>query len=64
MSQFNNLEDVINEWQNNPAFKEQFKKNPEKALNEAGLKLNAEDLKTIKFILKLDDDGLPPIINK
>lgn len=51
------LEDVLNEWQNNLHFKEEFKKNPEKALMTAGLTLNASDLQQIKSMLKIKDDG-------
>ena len=58
------LEDVITEWQNNFQFRENFKKNPHKALVDAGLTLSESDLKKIKVILKLDDGKLDDRINK
>jgi hypothetical protein len=57
------LEDVITEWQSNLQFKETFKKNPQKALADAGLELNDEDLKKIKIML-IDDGKLDDRINK
>ncbi|MDR3477342.1 MAG: hypothetical protein P4M14_04855 [Gammaproteobacteria bacterium] len=50
------LEDVLTEWQNNLYFKQEFKKNPEKALASAGLTLSQEDLLKIKSMLKISDD--------
>jgi hypothetical protein len=58
------LEDVIIEWQSNLQFKENFKKNPQKALADAGLSLNDEDLQKIKTMLKIDDGTLDGRINK
>jgi hypothetical protein len=58
------LEDVIMEWQSNLQFKENFKKNPQQALADAGLTLNEEDLKKIKTMLKIDDGTLDDRINK
>ncbi len=58
------LEDVLAEWQTNLYFKEEFKKNPEKALATAGLTLNAKDLTKIKIMLKIQDDDLDKRINK
>ena len=58
------LEDVLLEWQNNFQFKENFKKNPHKALADAGLTLNEKDLQKIKVMLKLDDGKLDDRINK
>lgn len=46
------LEDVYNEWQNNPQFRAEFKKNPEKALENAGLQLEPSDFEKIKSLLK------------
>ena len=54
----NKLEDVYNAWQNNPQFRNEFKKNPEKALESAGLHLLPQDLEKIKTLLK------EPIINE
>ena len=58
------LEDVINEWQSNLQFKENFKKNPQQALADAGLSLGVEDLQKIKTMLKIDDGTLDGRINK
>jgi hypothetical protein len=58
------LEDVISEWQSNLQFKENFKKNPQKALADAGLSLSEEDLQKIKTMLKIDDGTLDGRINK
>jgi hypothetical protein len=60
----NTLNDVLTEWQSNPAFKEQFQKNPEKALTEANLVLNPTDLAKIKKMLKIEDGPLDDRINK
>jgi len=48
------LQDVLMEWQTNLKFRETFKKNPELALQEANLKLSADDLKKIKAVLEID----------
>ncbi|HLB57999.1 MAG TPA: hypothetical protein VJL60_04210 [Gammaproteobacteria bacterium] len=45
------LKDVYTEWQNNPIFRAEFKKNPQKALKEAGLTLNKTDFKKIHALL-------------
>jgi hypothetical protein len=58
------LEDVLIEWQSNLQFKENFKKNPQKALADAGLTLSEEDLLKIKTMLKIDDGKLDERINK
>jgi hypothetical protein len=58
------LEDVLNEWQNNYEFKQQFKTNPEKALADAKLELSPEDLQKVKSMLKLKDEDLDKRINK
>ena len=58
------LEDVLLEWQNNLQFKENFKKNPQKALADADLTLSDADLKKIQVMLKLDDGKLDDRINK
>ncbi len=58
------LEDVLTEWQNNFEFKQQFKTNPEKALADAGLTLNDDDLKKVKTLLKSTDEELDKRINK
>jgi hypothetical protein len=51
------LEDVLTEWQTNLYFKEEFKKNPERALATAGLTLNSKDLKKVKAMLAIQDDA-------
>lgn len=48
------LEEVYAEWQNNAHFREAFKKDPKKALAEAGFMLNDNDLQNI---LKLKDQN-------
>jgi hypothetical protein len=58
------LEDVLNEWQSNLQFKENFRKNPQQALADANLELSEEDLKKIKIMLKIDDGKLDERINK
>jgi hypothetical protein len=58
------LDDVLTEWQTNHQFKEEFKKNPEKALATAGLTLDAKDLQKITVMLKIDDGELDERINK
>ncbi len=58
------LEDVLQEWQNNFQFRENFKKNPQKALADVGLTLADTDLQKIKVMLKLDDGKLDDRINK
>lgn len=59
-----NLQEIYNEWQNNPRFREQFKKNPEQALKEAGFEVSPDDLKKIKGILHLKDEEFDKRINK
>lgn len=49
-----NLQEVLNEWQTNLAFREAFKKNPELALKEAGFEVSPADLEKIHALLKLD----------
>lgn len=58
------LEDVLSEWQNNLHFKENFKKNPQQALADAGLTLSENDLKKITVMLKINDGKLDDRINK
>lgn len=62
-----NLQDIIYEWQNNLTFREEFKKNPEQALKNAGFQVNKEDLDKILAMLKLDkskNEKLDDRINK
>jgi hypothetical protein len=58
------LEDVLSEWQHNFQFRENFKKNPQKALADAKLALSDTDLQKVKIMLKLDDGKLDERINK
>lgn len=48
------LQDILDEWQSNLAFREAFKQNPEQALKEAGFELSPEDLAKIQALLKHD----------
>lgn len=58
-----NLEEVYSEWQNNPKFREAFKKNPEMALETWGYKLSQQDLaRMLKF--KKDNEELDKRVNK
>jgi hypothetical protein len=57
------LEDVLTVWQNDFEFKQQFKKNPQKALADAGLVLDAKDLEKIKKLINKDEE-LDKRINK
>lgn len=47
MDTLNTLEEVYSEWQNNPEFKEEFKKDPNGALETWGFKLNEKDLQRL-----------------
>jgi hypothetical protein len=61
------LQDILDQWQNNLYFRESFKKNPEKALKDAGLTVSAEDLDKIKSMLAVDtsnNEKLEDRINK
>ena len=57
------LEDVLAHWQTDYDFKQQFKKDPEKALADAGLVLDAKDLEKIKKLISKDEE-LDKRINK
>lgn len=43
-----NLQEIYDEWQNNPKFRETFKKNPEQALKDAGFEVSVEDFQKIR----------------
>lgn len=67
MPDMTNLQEIIYEWQNNLKFREEFKKNPELALKNAGFEVSSEDLVKIMAMLKLDrskDEKLDDRINK
>ena len=57
MNPTSQLKDVYDEWQNNPTFRADFKKNPEAALKTAGIELSPEDLKKVKTTLDRKDQG-------
>lgn len=62
-----NLHDIYNEWQNNLAFREEFKKNPLEALKHAGFEVSPADLEKIQALLKHDqstNEKLDDRINK
>jgi hypothetical protein len=54
-----NLQEIYTEWENNLKFRDEFKKNPEKALSDAGFVLSESDLNKIKsmFLLKKSSGG-------
>lgn len=52
------LQDVYDRWLNNVEFRNEFKKNPEIALREAGLELSATDLSKIKSLLDRKENSL------
>lgn len=58
------LREIYNEWQNNLAFRNAFKKNPEEALKAAGFEVSAEDLVKIKALIKTISEALDGRINK
>lgn len=61
------LQEVVYEWQNNLKFREEFKKNPEMALKNAGFEVSKEDLEKILATLKFDkskNEKLDDRINK
>jgi hypothetical protein len=49
-----NLIEIFSEWQSNLKFREDFKKNPEQALKDAGFEVTPDDLAKIQAMLKLD----------
>ena len=58
------LEEVYLKWQNDPAFKEEFKNNPKKALEKAQLELSPEEQEKILKLFKFSDEELEKRINK
>ncbi|MHB1947625.1 MAG: hypothetical protein ACYCQI_05880 [Gammaproteobacteria bacterium] len=63
MDSLTSLEEVYSEWQNNPQFKEEFKKDPKATLEKWGFKLSDADLKRI-LQLKNDNEELDKRVNK
>lgn len=61
-----NLQEIYSEWQSNPKFREDFKKDPELALKEAGFDLSPEDFAKIRKALsnKSKDEKLDDRISK
>lgn len=59
----NTLEEVYSEWQNNPEFRNAFKKDPGTALETWGFKLNQNDLNRM-LKLKTDNEELDKRVNK
>lgn len=59
----NSLEDVLYDYQNNPEFREAFKKDPKEALKKWGYTLDKEAMeKLLKF--KQDNEKLDERISK
>lgn len=61
------LQEILNEWQTNIQFREEFKNNPEQAMKKAGFELSPDDLAKIRAMLKLDkskDEQLDDRTNK
>jgi hypothetical protein len=58
-----NLRDVLTEWQTNFEFRQQFKKNPEAALKNAGFEMSDEDLAKIRKMIAANEQ-LDDRINK
>lgn len=48
------LQQILSEWQSNLQFRENFKKNPEQALKDAGFNVSPDVLAKIKAMLALD----------
>ena len=59
-----NLLEIYTEWQNNLQFREEFKKNPEQALKNAGFEVSPEDFEKIQTILKITNEELEKRENK
>lgn len=53
----NALQEILEQWQTNLKFREEFKKNPVQALKNAGLEVSPEDLAKIESTLKLKDNN-------
>ena len=60
------LQEIYQAWQNNLTFREEFKKNPEQALKNAGFTVSSEDLEKMKKMLNLksENESLDDRINK
>lgn len=61
------LQEVYTEWQNNLQFRQQLKKDPQKALKDAGFQVSEEDMKKILSMLdrdQHDDEKLDDRISK
>ncbi len=59
----NKLHDVFDLWASNPEFKRSFKINPQKALEDAGIELDENDLKKVLATISKQEE-LEKKINK
>ena len=59
----NDLRDVFDRWATDPDFKKNFKINPQKALEEAGIELDENDLKKVLATIAKQEE-LEKKINK
>lgn len=53
----NNLKDILEKWQSDLQFRQDFHKNPEAALKSAGLELDIKDLEKVRAMLQLKQKG-------
>lgn len=51
------LQDILEEWQNNPAFREDFKKNRVQALQKHGMEVSPTDLAKFESSIGLKDNN-------
>jgi hypothetical protein len=58
-----NLKDVFERWSTDHEFKKNFRKNPQQALKQAGLELNAADLQKVLATIAKQEE-LEKKINK
>lgn len=57
------LKEAYSEWQNNPEFRDAFKKNPQEALKQWNINLNDEDLQKMLKVKEINNE-LDKRINK
>lgn len=57
------LKEAYSEWQNNPKFRDEFKKDPKAALKAWNIKLDDDDLKKMLQMKEINDE-LEKRINK
>ena len=59
------ISNLINRWVNEPAFRDELRKDPEGAVKRAGAQLTSEEWSALKSVdWKLSDDELKARINK